>query len=102
MDSIFTRTFRGFQTVASSRNLEIKLSGVTVESEVLSVSLDKYENQLLKTTDRNTATCILPLHLLFVLSRIRDFYHETKEQVLLREFTKRKKYVFATAFFMWV
>jgi len=52
--------------------------------------LDKYENQLLKTTDRFTVTCILPLHLLFVLSRIQDFYHETKEQVLLREFTKRK------------
>lgn len=64
--------------------------------------LDKYENQLLKTTDRYTATYILPFHLLFVLSRIRDFYNETKEQVLHREFTKRKKYIFATAFFMCV
>lgn len=65
--------------------------------------LDKPEKQLLKTTDRYTATLyILPFHLLFVLSRIRDFYHETKEQVLHREFTKRKKNIFATAFFTWV
>jgi len=36
---------------------------------------------------------ILSFHLPFVLSRIRDFFHETKEQVLHREFKKRKKNV---------